>query len=67
MLQLARESISGESLRAERRATLVWRSLDRDGPVMADVVREIDNRHTARAKLVLQHIAACKGLPKTLR
>ena len=48
--------LAGEALGAERRADLRTKHLDRDGALVANVVRQVHGRHPARSKLALERV-----------
>ena len=64
MLQFGRGlDLSEEALGAERGGEVGMHDLDRDLPVVAEVVREIYGRHPALAEFVLEAVAVgeCGG------
>ena len=50
-----------ESLRSERGGELGAQDLERDGPVVPEVVREVDHGHAAASELALDAIAIGQG------
>ena len=46
-----------EALRAERRAELGVEHLERDGPLVPDVAREVHRGHAAAPELALEQVA----------
>ena len=62
MLQSRGElDLAQEALRAERMRQLGVQHLDRDEPLVLDVVREIDGGGAATANLALQDVSAARG------
>ena len=56
-----------EALGAERGGKLGEEDLEGDGPVVAEVVREIDDRHAAAAELALEGVAVGEGVAHAVR
>jgi hypothetical protein len=50
-----------EALRADVRGDIGVQHLDRDTPVMAIVVSEVDGRHSAGAELALEAVLSGEG------
>ena len=52
-----RLDLAQEALRGELRGALSAQDLERDGPPVAHLVREVDGRHPAAPDLALDHVA----------
>jgi hypothetical protein len=56
-----------EALGAERGGELGEENLEGDGPVVAEVLREVDNGHAAAAELALEGVAVGEGVAEGVR
>ena len=54
-----------ESLRSERGGELGAQDLERDGPIVPEVVREVDHGHAAASELALDAIPIGQGRLKS--
>ena len=57
----AKLDLAEKALRAERRGELGVQHLERDGPVMLEVLGKVDRSHPAAAELALERVAAGQG------
>jgi hypothetical protein len=58
MLQLRRDpDLTLEALRAERRGEVGVQHLDRNRPVVLEILSEVDGGHAAAAELAPEHVA----------
>jgi hypothetical protein len=64
MLQPSGESdLSEKPVAAEAHGELGMQSLERDRPVVSQVMREVHRRHAASTQLALNRVAVAQGAP----